>query len=105
MAKVTFILKDGSEEVLDIEEGYSLMELAKLNDIEGIEAICGGACSCATCHVHVDEKWQAQLPKIDALEDAMLDTNSSRDKNSRLSCQIRLSKELDGLTVEVGEAY
>jgi 2Fe-2S ferredoxin len=103
MAKVKFISLDGMHEV-DLEQGYSLMELAKLRDIEGIEAICGGACSCATCHVYVDEAWLPKLPPMDALEDAMLDTTYSRQQNSRLSCQIRLDDSLDGLTVTVADS-
>ena len=102
MAKVKIIALDGMHEV-DLEEGYSLMELAKLSDIEGIEAICRGACSCATCHVYIDEAWLSKLPPMDALEDAMLDTTYSRQKNSRLSCQIRLDDSLDGLTVTVAD--
>jgi 2Fe-2S ferredoxin len=104
MSKVKFISAEGEQDV-SFESGYSLMELAKLNDIEGVEAICGGACSCATCHVYVDKEWLAKIPEMDVLEDAMLDTTSCRQDNSRLSCQIRLDDSLDGLIVEVAESY
>ncbi|MDX1563419.1 MAG: 2Fe-2S iron-sulfur cluster-binding protein [Gammaproteobacteria bacterium] len=104
MPKVTFKQADGSSFAADGVAGDSVMETAIDNDIEGIIAECGGACSCATCHVYVDAAWLAKLPEPDALEDGMLDCVLDRRDNSRLSCQIRLSDELDGITVEVPDS-
>ena len=101
MPKVTFIQPDGSSSDVDAVTGDSVMETAIDNDIDGIIAECGGACSCATCHVYVDEQWVGKLPEPDALEDGMLDCVLERRPTSRLSCQIRVTDDLDGLTVTV----
>jgi 2Fe-2S ferredoxin len=101
MPKVTFKLPDGGSASVDAEPGNSLMETAIDNDVPGIIAECGGACSCATCHVYVAAAWFERLPAPDALEDGMLDCVIDRQPNSRLSCQIRISDELDGLEVTV----
>ena len=101
MPKVTYVTPDGERHDVDVESGYSIMEGAINNNIDGIVAECGGACSCATCHVYVDEAWLASLPAPDALEDGMLECVLDRQANSRLSCQIRVTEELDGLTVMV----
>jgi 2Fe-2S ferredoxin len=93
----------GTEHALAAPSGWSLMEAAVKNDVGGIVADCGGACSCATCHVYVDPAWVDRLPAIEDMEDAMLDCAEERRSNSRLSCQIRLTAELDGLRVEVPE--
>jgi 2Fe-2S ferredoxin len=84
--------------------GTTVMEAAVDNDIEGIVAECGGACSCATCHVYVDSAWSGRLPQPDAQEDGMLDCVLDRHASSRLSCQIVLTDELDGLVVHVPDA-
>jgi len=104
MPKVTFIQPDGSASEVNALSGDSVMETAIDNDIDGIIAECGGACSCATCHVYVEPDWLDRLPDPDPLEDGMLDCVLERQPNSRLSCQIRLTDDLDGLTVRVPDA-
>jgi len=94
MLKITFIQPDDSEQVVEAEPGITLMEAAKLNDVPGIEAECGGACACATCHVYVDDAWREKTGTPAQMEEDMLET-------SRLSCQIKLTPELDGLVVRV----
>jgi 2Fe-2S ferredoxin len=79
------------------------MEAAIDNNVSGIVAECGGACACATCHAYIDESWLGKLPAMDDMEDAMLDSALDRRSNSRLSCQIELTDELDGLVVTVGD--
>ena len=104
MAKITYIEHDGTEHVVDVKNGLTVMEGAVKNNIPGIDADCGGACACATCHVYVDEAWLDKLPKVQILEDEMLDdTASERLSNSRLSCQIEVTDALDGLTVTMPE--
>jgi len=104
MPKVTFIQPDGSSSEVEAVSGDSIMETAIDNDIDGIVAECGGACSCATCHVYVDKAWLDKIPGADALEDGMLDCVLDRRPNSRLSCQIRVGDELDGIRVQVPES-
>lgn len=104
MPKVRFIQSDGSVSEVDALKGDSIMETAIDNDINGIVAECGGACSCATCHVYVSDAWLERLPDPDPLEDGMLDCVIDRRPNSRLSCQIRVSDEIDGITVTVPES-
>jgi 2Fe-2S ferredoxin len=101
--KVTFAQGDGSEQTIeDAEVGRSLMEVARENGVPGILADCGGGCACATCHVYVDEDWQEAVGGPNEIEFEMLDMVSDLHKeNSRLSCQIKLSPELDGLRVTV----
>ena len=101
MAKITFISHDGKEQVVDVAEGWSLMEGAVKNSVPGIDADCGGACACATCHVYVDPDWTAALPPKSDSEEAMLDFALVTSPNSRLSCQIKVTPELDGLIVRV----
>ena len=103
MPKVTFIQADGSSSEIEAVRGSSVMETAIDNDVEGIIAECGGACSCATCHVYVAEEWLDKLKPPDPQEDGMLDCVLDRQPNSRLSCQIRVTDELDGLVVTVPE--
>ena len=99
-ARITYISDSGDSRAIDVPDGDSVMEGAIKNGIDGIVAECGGACMCATCHVYVDADWLAKLPKMESDEDAMLDsTASDRKPNSRLSCQLRVTKELDGLIV------
>ena len=102
MAKVTFITHDGQEHTVDIALGWSLMEGAVKNRVPGIDADCGGACACATCHVYVDPKWLPALPPKSDMEEAMLDFAAMAGApNSRLSCQIRITEELDGMIVTI----
>ena len=101
--KVTFIEGDGTARVIDdARPGQSLMEVGKANGVEGILADCGGSCACATCHVYVDPEWLDRVGPPDEVEAEMLDMVSDVQRsNSRLSCQIRLGHEFDGLTVTV----
>ena len=101
MAKVTYITHDGNEHAVEITPGWSLMEGAVKNRVPGIDADCGGACACATCHVYVDPAWLAALPPKSEMEEAMLDFALVTAPNSRLSCQIRVTPELDGLVVRI----
>jgi 2Fe-2S ferredoxin len=101
MVKITFIQPDDSEQVVETEPGMTLMEAAKLNNIPGIEAECGGACACATCHVYVDEAWRDKTGSPSQMEEDMLDFAFDVREQSRLSCQIKLTAELDGLKVRV----
>lgn len=104
MPRVRFIQPDGSASEVDALSGDSIMETAIDNDIDGIVAECGGACSCATCHVYVQDEWLGKLPPPDALEDGMLDCVIDRRPNSRLSCQLRVGDEIDGITVQVPQS-
>jgi 2Fe-2S ferredoxin len=99
MPKIKYIDQNGTERVIDVPVGWSVMEGAVNNSVPGIDADCGGACACATCHVYVDPKWLAKLPPKAELEENMLDFALEVRSNSRLSCQIKVSDELDGLTV------
>lgn len=103
MPKVTFIEHDGTEHVVDAENGVSVMNAAIDNLVPGIDADCGGECSCATCHVVVDDAWIKIVGQPEEREDEMLDLNPERDENSRLSCQIPVTDELEGLIVRVPE--
>ncbi|MCC5987837.1 MAG: 2Fe-2S iron-sulfur cluster binding domain-containing protein [Pararhodobacter sp.] len=104
MAKITYIEFNGTEHVVDVPTGLTVMEGARDNGIPGIEADCGGACACSTCHVYVAEDWVAKLPDRDPMEEDMLDFAWQPDPvRSRLTCQIRVSDELDGLVVHMPE--
>jgi 2Fe-2S ferredoxin len=101
MPKVTYVQPDGTASVVEAAVGSTVMETAIDNDIPGIIAECGGACSCATCHVYVDPEWLGRIPPPDSLENGMLDCALDRRDESRLSCQIRVTPALDGLVVRV----
>ena len=101
MARVTYIEHDGKEHTVDIKPGLSVMEGAIRNNVPGIDADCGGACACATCHVYVDPDWVAAAGKPSAMEESMLDFAEGVEPNSRLSCQIRVSDALDGMVVRL----
>ena len=103
MAKITYIEFDGTSHVADVKSGLSVMEGAISNNIPGIEAECGGACSCATCHVYVDPGWVEATGSAEHLEEDMLESAMDLQDNSRLSCQIEVSDELDGLIVRMPE--
>lgn len=103
MTQITFIDAQGTARTVAAEDGATLMETAIRNAIPGIEAECGGACACATCHVYVDPAWQDRLPAPQTMEEDMLDFAFDVRPNSRLSCQIRIKPELDGLTVTTPE--
>jgi len=103
MAKITFIAADETRHEIDAENGSTVMENAIRNGVPGIEAECGGACACATCHVYVDEAFMEIVGQPEAMEEDMLDFAYEVRPTSRLSCQIRVKDELDGLTVTVPE--
>ncbi len=103
MPKVKYISKDGTVHAVNVETGSSVMQGAMDNMIDGIEAECGGFCSCATCHCYVDEAWFNKLSEASEAEKEMLEFTFDPMPNSRLSCQIIVSDELDGLTVRLPE--
>ena len=101
MPKITYITNDKQNYTIDIQSGLTVMEGAVQNDIPGIDADCGGGMACATCHVYVKEEWLDKLPTKEDGEEDMLDMAFEPKKNSRLSCQIVVSDELDGLIVNI----
>lgn len=103
MPKITFIEHDGTEHAVEAEAGSTVMEAAIRNMVPGIEAECGGACACATCHVYVDEAWAEKTGEPAPMEEDMLDFAFDVRPTSRLSCQIKLREDLDGLVVRVPE--
>ena len=103
MPKITYKDSSGDSRTIEVENGLSVMEGAVQKDIPGIDADCGGSMACATCHVYVEEKWLNVLPKPEEAEEDMIDMAYEPKKNSRLSCQIIMSDELDGLEVTTPE--
>ena len=103
MAKITYIENDGKEHIIEVKPGQSVMEGAVKNNIPGIDADCGGACACATCHVYVDDAWADKTGKASVMEESMLDFANDLQPTSRLSCQIIVSDALDGLIVRMPE--
>ena len=103
MSKLTIVAFDGTRHDLEVETGSTVMENAVRNAIPGIEAECGGACACATCHVYVDDAWTEKVGPPEAMEEDMLDFAYDVRPTSRLSCQIKIKPELDGLVVHVPE--
>ena len=101
MPKITYIEHNGKKHTIDVANGLSIMEGAVQNNIPGIDADCGGAMACATCHVYVKEEWFNKLPKKEDGEEDMLDMAFEPNKFSRLSCQLTVTDELDGLTVQL----
>jgi len=105
MPTVTYIEHDGSEHRVELPAGWTLMQGATLNGINGIEGECGGSCGCATCHVYVDEAFLDKLPPPSETEEEMLEcTASPRRANSRLGCQIKAMPEIDGIVVHLPES-
>ena len=103
MAKVTFVGSDGKETTCEGDDGMTLMEVAIKNDIKAISADCGGACACATCHVYVRQDWQDKTGQANDLEEDMLDFAVHVKDNSRLSCQIKVTDDLDGIVLDMPE--
>ena len=104
MPQVTYVSHNGERTTLDVPLGTSVMQAATLHGLDGIVAECGGSCMCATCHVYVQQELLAKCPEMELGEDAMLDgTASPRQPNSRLSCQLVMSPEMDGLVVTMPE--
>src|SRR4026208_1489203 len=101
MPKITFTDSSGNARTVEAENGSTVMETAIRNDIAGIEAECGGACACATCHVYVDEAWRDKTGKPSEMEEDMLDFAFDVREGSRLSCQIKVADTIDGLVVRV----
>jgi 2Fe-2S ferredoxin len=104
MPKIKYIAADGTETVVEAKVGQSVMLTAINNNVPGIVAECGGACSCATCHVHVEPEWYDRLPPPEDMEKDMLEFAMEPDETSRLSCQIKVTEELDGLVVHTPES-
>jgi ferredoxin, 2Fe-2S len=104
MAKIKYVEYGGKEHVVDVANGLTVMEGARDNGIPGIEADCGGACACSTCHVYVAPEWVGKLPAKDSMEEDMLDFAYQPDPaRSRLTCQIKVTDALDGLVVHMPE--
>ncbi|MEP2029101.1 MAG: 2Fe-2S iron-sulfur cluster-binding protein [Paracoccaceae bacterium] len=104
MAKITYVEFGGTEHVVEVANGLTVMEGARDNNIPGIEADCGGACACSTCHVYVDPAWVEKLPVKDDMEEDMLDFAFEPDPDrSRLTCQLKVSDAIDGLRVQMPE--
>ena len=101
MPKITYIEHNGKTHIQEIPNGLSVMEGAVQNNIPGIDADCGGSCACATCHIYVDEKWFNKLSKKEEAENDMLDMAFEPNKFSRLTCQITVGDDLDGLVVKM----
>ncbi|MEL7040358.1 MAG: 2Fe-2S iron-sulfur cluster-binding protein [Pseudomonadota bacterium] len=104
MAKIIYVDHEGTERTVDAANGESVMEAAIKNSIPGIDADCGGACACATCHVYVDEGFMEKVGSPEDMEQSMLDFAENVQTNSRLSCQIMVSDDLDGLKVATPES-
>ncbi len=104
MAKITYIEHTGKEHVIEVADGMTVMEGAVKHAVPGIDADCGGACACATCHVYVDPAWAERTGKPSGMEQSMLDFASDLEPTSRLSCQIKVSGALDGLVVRMPKA-
>jgi 2Fe-2S ferredoxin len=104
MAKITYIEFNGSEHTIEVRNGFTVMEGAVKNNVPGIDADCGGACACATCHVYVDPAWVEKTGKASAMEESMLDFAENVTETSRLSCQIKVTDELEGLVVRMPES-
>ena len=103
MPKITYIEQNGNSKTIEVNNGLTVMEGAVQNNIPGIDADCGGGMACATCHVYVKDEWLNKLPKAEDAEQDMIDMAYKPNKNSRLSCQIVVSDEIDGLTVTTPE--
>lgn len=104
MTTINFILADGSRHAIAAEDGEVVMQVARRHQFAGILAECGGVCSCATCHVHIDPAWVDKLPPIEEMESDMLEFAEGVDNTSRLSCQIKITPQLDGVMVHVPES-
>jgi 2Fe-2S ferredoxin len=104
MPTITYIDHDGAERQIEAKNGETVMETAIKNSVPGIDADCGGACACATCHVYVDDAFMSKVGQPEEMEQSMLDFAENVQENSRLSCQITVSDDLDGLKVTTPES-
>ncbi|MEX1668278.1 2Fe-2S iron-sulfur cluster-binding protein [Zhongshania guokunii] len=103
MGKITFVEHDGSQHIVDIEEGKSLMQTAIDNSVPGIDADCGGSCACGTCHVFLTPRWITSIGAASEEEALMLDMTPEKSDVSRLSCQVQTSMAMDGMVVRLPE--
>ncbi|MXP25683.1 2Fe-2S iron-sulfur cluster binding domain-containing protein [Altererythrobacter indicus] len=103
MPKLIVVNRDGEERAVEADSGLTVMEAIRDNGFDELLALCGGCCSCATCHVHVDPAFKDKLPAMSEDENDLLDSSDHRDESSRLSCQIKLTDDLDGLRVTISE--
>lgn len=103
MPQITVVNQSGEASTIDAPEGRSLMEVIRDNGYDELLALCGGCCSCATCHVHVDPAFQDRLPEMSEDENDLLDSSDHRDGNSRLSCQLPVTAALEGLTITIAQ--
>ena len=103
MPKLIVVTRDGEEREVTGDSGLSVMEVIRENGFDELLALCGGCCSCATCHVHVDPDFAAKLPPVSEDENDLLDSSEHRDEYSRLSCQLRFTDALDGMKVRIAE--
>ncbi|QIG54884.1 2Fe-2S iron-sulfur cluster binding domain-containing protein [Altererythrobacter sp. BO-6] len=101
MPKLTVVNRAGEESTIDVEDGLTVMEAIRDNGFDELLALCGGCCSCATCHVHVDPAFADKLPAMSEDEDDLLESSDHRNETSRLSCQIAFTGDLDGLKVTI----
>jgi 2Fe-2S ferredoxin len=104
MPKITYVEFSGKEHAIEVKTGLTVMEGAIKHNVPGIDADCGGACACATCHVYVDPAWTDKVGSPSAMEESMLDFAENVEPNSRLSCQIKVTDALDGLVVRMPES-
>ena len=104
MVEVKFIEADGTEKVVEVHEGVTLMHAALDNDVTGILGDCGGACSCATCHCYIEDKFVSKLPEADDIEASMIEFATNPQPNSRLGCQVTVTEELSGIVVHLPES-
>jgi ferredoxin, 2Fe-2S len=103
MARLIVVTREGEEREVEGQSGLSVMEVIRANGFDELLALCGGCCSCATCHVHVDPAFLDRLPPMSDDENDLLDSSDHRDRNSRLSCQLAFGPPLDGLKVRIAE--
>jgi 2Fe-2S ferredoxin len=103
MPKLVVVTRDGTEKTVEAENGLSVMEVIRDAGFDELLALCGGCCSCATCHVHVDPEFGDRIPAMSEDENDLLDSSDHRDENSRLSCQLVMNDDLDGLKVRIAE--
>ena len=102
MSTISIVLRDGTETTAQAQVGLSFMEIIRNSEVDELLALCGGCCSCATCHVYVDPQFANRLPEITEDENDLLDSSDHRDARSRLSCQIYFSEDLNGMRLTIG---
>ncbi|MEO7915618.1 MAG: ferredoxin [Novosphingobium sp.] len=103
MGKLVIVNREGAETEVEVANGFTVMEAIRDNGFDELLALCGGCCSCATCHIHIDPSFQGKLPAMSEDENDLLDSSDHRDEFSRLSCQVKMSDALDGLRVIIAE--